>query len=76
MAAGRLPEGDAAALIELHVELLTLVLQQQLVDLEAGRAPSSRVELKALSRQQRSSLKHRLKHLDTVVRELRSAIAG
>ena len=76
VAAGRLPEGDAAPLIELHVELLTLVLQQQLIDLEAGKTPSSRVELKALSRQQRANLKHRLKHLDTVVRELRSVIAG
>lgn len=76
VAAGRLPDGDAAALIDLHVDLLTLVLHQQLVDLDAGSEPSSRVELKELSRAQRSDLKHRLKHLQTIVHELRATIAG
>lgn len=76
VAAERLPNGDAATLIELHVQLLTLMLHQQLADLEAGRGTSSRVELKELNRDQRSSLKYGLKHLDTVVRELRATIAG
>ena len=72
----RLPHARAAGLIQLHQQLLTLVLHQQLVDLKAGRDPSGRVELSELSRTQRSRLKHRLKHLDTVVRELRGTISG
>lgn len=76
VSAERLADGDAAALIDLHVELLTLVLHQQLADIDAGLEPSSRVTLNVLSREQRSHLKHGLKHLDTMVRELRGTIAG
>jgi hypothetical protein len=50
------------------------ILRQQLLDLKAGIAPSSRVEPGTLSREQRSELRSRLHSLDAVVREIRSLI--
>ncbi len=75
VAAGRLPPGDAEALIELHTLLLTLILRQQLADLREGVRPSSRVEYKALGRDERADLKTGLKRLDGVIKELRSLVA-
>lgn len=75
-AAGRLAEGDAQRLIELHSKLLTHILHQQLADLEQGVPPSSNVEIRQLQRKQYSALQADLKHLDTMVGEIRSLIAG
>jgi DNA polymerase-3 subunit epsilon/CBS domain-containing protein len=74
--AGRLPQGDADALVETHRYLLTLALRQQLTDLQEGVSPSSRVEWKALSHLERSRLKQALKGLDDVIKELRSMVTG
>jgi DNA polymerase-3 subunit epsilon/CBS domain-containing protein len=72
---GNLPKGDAEALIELHEELLTLVLRQQLADLQEGVRPSGRVALKELERHEQRRLTSGLKRLETVVGEIRSAIS-
>jgi len=73
--AGRLPERDAVTLVELHEQLLTLVLRQQLSDLGEGIPPSSRVVSRAIDRKQRARLVHGLRVLDAVVRTLRATIA-
>jgi CBS domain-containing protein len=75
VAGGRLADGDAQALIELHGELLTLILNQQLLDLDDGIPLSNRVELKSLNRRHRSRLKQGLRLLDGVVSELGGAVA-
>lgn len=74
-ARGRLSEDDAETLIELHAELLTLVLRQQLIDLDNNVPLSNRVELKTLSRTRRRRLKNGLRLLDGVVSDLGSAVA-
>jgi len=75
-AAGRIAEGDAQRLIDLHMKLLTHVLHQQLADLEEGIPPGSGIEVRQLSRKQYSELMGGLKHLDTMVGEIRSLISG
>jgi signal-transduction protein with cAMP-binding, CBS, and nucleotidyltransferase domain/DNA polymerase III epsilon subunit-like protein len=75
-AAGRLPEGDAASLIGIHSELLTLVLRQQLLDLQDGVRPSSCVQTRQLARQEIRRLRAHLQRLDEVLRTLRGAVAG
>jgi len=70
--AGRIAEKDAEQLIQLHKELLSLVLQQQLRDLEAGVPLSSRIVFKNLERERRRALQHGLGQLNSVVGEIRS----
>lgn len=76
VAAGRLADGDATRLIELHNRLLTHVLAQQLRDLEEGVPTGSSVEIKHLSRKQYADLIRGLKHLETMVREVLSLVAS
>jgi len=76
VAAGRLAQGDADRLIALHALLLTLILRQQLQDIEDGVPISSSVAVKQLSRPQLAQLKSGLHHLDTIVHEAQSLIAS
>jgi CBS domain-containing protein len=57
---------DAEQLIAAHGLLLELVLEQQLIDIAAGRAPSSKIEVKRLSRTMRARLKEALAAVDLV----------
>jgi len=75
-AAGRLAAGDAGALVELHGELLTLVLEQQLRDMDAGIVPSSRVATREVERTRLRQLTRRLRNLDEILHGLRGAVAG
>ncbi len=75
-AAGRLPEGDATTLIELHVQLLTRIVDQQVADLRDGIPPSGRVILRSIDRRQRTRLMRGLQTLDAVTRDLRAAVSG
>ena len=72
----RLPRGDALRLIEAHTMLMTLILRQQLRDIEAGIAPSSRIDTRLLSRSQKHALKDELRWLEDVLLTLRAAVAG
>lgn len=74
--AGRLPEGDAAVLEELHGQLLTHMLHQQVSDLRDGTPPSGRVVLRSIERKQRARLMHGLHTLDAVIRALRATVSG
>ena len=74
-AAGRTSSSDADALVRIHRSLLTLVLEQQLVDLAAGVPPSSRIEARRLSRSAQRALVRDLQVLDDTLQVLRSSIA-
>ena len=76
IAAGRLGEKDGERLIQLHVLILTLILGQQLDDIEQGIPTSNSVVLKDLSRDVQQELKQGLRRLDTVVNEIQSLISG
>ena len=75
-AAGRVASSDAETLVRIHRSLLTLVLEQQLEDLAAGVSPSSRIEVRRLSRSDQRALVRDLRALDDTLMVLRSSIAG
>jgi signal-transduction protein with cAMP-binding, CBS, and nucleotidyltransferase domain/DNA polymerase III epsilon subunit-like protein len=74
--AGRIAEGDASTLIEMHADLLDFVLGQQLRDLEDGVRPSSRVVLKRLGKEGARRLQSQLHRLDVILGGLRGAVAS
>lgn len=76
VAGGRMPDGDAARLINLHSTILTRILEQQLLDRDAGIATSNNVVLKRLGRKQQSELLNGLRHLNTMVNEVQGLISG
>ena len=66
-------ERDFDALIEAHGVPFATVLDQQLVDIAAGRPPSNAIELSRLSRADQKRLKQALSSLtyaDEMVRDL------
>lgn len=75
-AAGRLPDGDARALVQLHGDLLDTVLEQQLSDLAHGVPPGSRVVERALERERRADIMDGLRRLQQVMQELRGAVSA
>ncbi len=74
VAAGRLAETDAFSLIEIHSDLLTMILRQQIVDLDAGVRPSGKVQTSQLGKEETRRLRRHLKRLDGILRVLRSAV--
>lgn len=66
-AIGAVPDSDAGALVRIHGELAGLALDQQLVDIAAGIRPSYRVELRRLSRADRTRLTDDLATLDDIL---------
>jgi DNA polymerase-3 subunit epsilon/CBS domain-containing protein len=73
---GRLSESDAAELIELHARTMTLVLEQQLRDLDEGVRPSSRVALAALGKAEARSLAQQMRRLEQVMDNARAAMSA
>ena len=57
------PTDEADRLRQVHETLLGFVLEQQLADIAAGMAPSTRVDLARLGRARRAELKRALKDL-------------
>jgi len=74
-ASGRLSQEDAAALIELHAQAMSLVLGQQLMDLDEGIRPSTHVALKTLRRSEAKALAQNLRRLEYVVQALGAAMS-
>lgn len=74
-ASGRLADSDAAALTELHRDLLDVVLAQQLQDLADGVPPSMTVVMRGIEHRQRRRILASLKILDHVLRDLPGAIS-
>ncbi|MCW8086803.1 DUF294 nucleotidyltransferase-like domain-containing protein [Sabulicella glaciei] len=72
-ARGALKEGEAEGLHGAHAALLGAVLQQQLLDHEAGRMPGSRVAIAALPRAEQDRLREALR---AVRRFTKAAFAG
>lgn len=75
VAAGRMSEADATMLMQMHAQVLTLVLGQQLADLRDGVPPSSRVSIANLDREALKRLRLQLRRLDEILRELRGIVA-
>jgi DNA polymerase-3 subunit epsilon/CBS domain-containing protein len=75
VAADRLSQADAEVLLDLHAELMSLVLRQQLADLEDGIRPSNRVLVKALRRSEAQDLARRLRRLEEILQNLGSTMA-
>ncbi len=71
-AAERLSQTDAAVLLELHALLMSLVLRQQLADLEDGVRPSNNVSLKLLRRDEAKALARELRRLEQILQSLGS----
>jgi DNA polymerase-3 subunit epsilon/CBS domain-containing protein len=66
-------KSDLDALSNAHPVFVDLILAQQIADIDAGRPPSNKVEVKRLSRQERARLKealHANAHLDALTRDL------
>jgi CBS domain-containing protein len=66
-------EQDLNAMIETQRVILSAVLDQQLIDIAAGRPPSNKVEVKRLSRIEQTKLKEALssiKHSNEMLRDL------
>jgi len=74
VAAGHLAEADASSLIEIHADLLTMVLRQQIVDLGVGVRPSGKVQTKQIGKQETRRLRRHLKRLDEIRGVLRSSV--
>jgi signal-transduction protein with cAMP-binding, CBS, and nucleotidyltransferase domain len=75
-AGGRIADSDATTLASIHADLMTRVLRQQLIDLEEGVRPSSRVAVNGQPRNAVRSLARQLRTLDEIMNGLRSAVAG
>jgi len=73
--AGRLGDRDAERLIELHALILTLILQQQIEDIEQGIPISNGVLVSQLDRDSQHRLKRGIQRLNTVVGEIQSLMA-
>ncbi len=68
-------ERDGASLIDIHGQLLTYILRQQLTDIHQGVRPSSGVAPKLLSRAERKRLNAGLKNLESIVGDARSIMS-
>lgn len=75
-AAGLLGEADLAGLLEARRLFMALILEQQLVDLRAGGAPGTRVELARLSSPVRSRLRRALRQVGTIHRTVLDVVAA
>lgn len=75
-AAERLSQADAAVLLELHSGLMSLVLRQQLTDLDEGVRPSNSVSLKTMRRNEARDLARQLRRLEEILQGLGSAMAA
>ena len=72
--AGSLNPEDAIGLAEGHELLLGLVLDQQIADIAAGLAPSSRIELARLARPLRRRLTEVLRRVDGIEMNVRDVL--
>ena len=76
VAADRLSQLDADLLVELHAEVMSLILGQQLFDLEAGIRPSSRVDIRRLPQGRSRTLARQLRRLEELLQDLPGAMSG
>jgi signal-transduction protein with cAMP-binding, CBS, and nucleotidyltransferase domain/DNA polymerase III epsilon subunit-like protein len=69
-------ESDARILIDIHGFLLSLVLTQQIADIEAGITPTNRVALKSLTPEDESHLRDALGRVDLIHDMVRDLLEG
>ncbi|MBO6562019.1 MAG: CBS domain-containing protein [Nisaea sp.] len=73
---GVLSPGDAAAAAEALEAIMSIVLRQQLADLEAGKPPSSKIDPALLDRRERRRLRAHLEVIDLLQPMVQGAISG
>lgn len=73
---GLLGEDDLGRLIEAQDLIMRLILRQQIADLEAGRAPGSRIDPDLLGPRDTGRLKAALKHLELLPDMLQGALTA
>lgn len=64
--AGDVAAADAERLREAHALLMALILEQQIADIAAGRAPGTKVEVAGLDGRRRRRLKQALRHVESM----------
>lgn len=72
-ARGQGAQSDLDAMLEAHRVILGVILDQQLIDIAAGRPPSNKVEVKRLTRAEQARLKNALgsiKHADDMLHDV------
>lgn len=74
--AKQLAESDANALLAVHARLMTLILRQQLADLQAGVRPSGRVSTAMAGREGLRQLRADLRRLDGILGDVQRAVSG
>jgi signal-transduction protein with cAMP-binding, CBS, and nucleotidyltransferase domain len=74
--AGAIQTEEADRVRQAQETLLRFILEQQISDLSAGIAPSTRVEIQRLSRQQQAQLKSTLKSLEALPLLLRDVLTA
>jgi DNA polymerase-3 subunit epsilon/CBS domain-containing protein len=75
-AAGLLGEADLAGLLEARRLFMTLILEQQLVDLRAGGTPGTRVEVARLASSVRSRLRRALRQVGAIHRTVLDVVGA
>ncbi len=75
-ASGRMAAVDAERLLGIHRRLLSLILDQQMEDLQAGIRPSNRVAVNALDRPARRQLRTDLQRMDEILSVARSTLSA
>ncbi|MDH3693588.1 MAG: DUF294 nucleotidyltransferase-like domain-containing protein [Gammaproteobacteria bacterium] len=75
-ARGGITAADAERMIATFRNLLTLIMKQQIVDLEDGVRPSSRVALNTLGKRTKTQLKDDLRRLEEILSGLRNVLSN
>jgi CBS domain-containing protein len=73
---GHMPEAEAKSLADLHDFLLGLMIRQQLENLEAGLAPSNKIDPSALSGGEKARLKSGFKQIHALGWVLQHALSS
>jgi signal-transduction protein with cAMP-binding, CBS, and nucleotidyltransferase domain len=73
--AGLLPADDLALFLDAHGRLLRLILEQQLIDIETGKAAGTAIEVRRLPRLERERLKAALSAIGRIDLVVRHALA-
>lgn len=71
---GHLADADRLSLQALHQFLVGLVLEQQIMDIDAGRPPSGLVDIRRLDRRTRRRLRSALGRIDQIAWMVRDAL--
>jgi CBS domain-containing protein len=73
---GHMPEGEAKSLADLHDFLLSLMIRQQLENLQAGLSPSNKIDPRTLAAGEKARLKAGFKQIHALGWVLQNALSS